>query len=98
MPLLHVPTVMEDYKMNLPCEIKTLPKTYQTMLQKNNTCLPAIMKNQTAFFKSQSQFMDNMLTVTAATPIRNLRQISAEINKAKSALDEAYFKIEKKKG
>ena len=83
--------------MNLPCEIKTLPKTYQTMLQKINTCLPAIMKNQTAFFKSQSQFMDNMLTVTAATPIRNLRQISAEINKAKSALDEAYFKIEKKK-
>jgi len=83
--------------MNLPCEVKTLPKVYQSMLQKINDKLPTIIKDQQAFYKTQSQFMDNMLTVTAATPIRNLRQISAEINKAKSALDEAYFKTEKKK-
>jgi paraquat-inducible protein B len=83
--------------INLPVETKSLPTVYQNMLEKISEKLPALLSDQKSFFKSQSQFMDNMLSVTAPTPIRNLRQISAEINKTKSALDEAFFKTEKKK-
>ena len=66
------------------------------MLEKIETNLPALQTDQQAFFKTQSQFMDNMLTVSHPTPIRNLRQILAEINKAKAALDQAYFKNKKR--
>jgi len=82
--------------INLPIGIKSLTGKYQSMLAKIETNLPAIAEGQENFYKSQSQFMDNMLTVSHPTPIRNLRQILAEINKAKSALDEAFFKNKKK--
>ena len=48
------------------------------------------------FGKSQSQFMDNMFTVSQPTELRSARQILAEINKSKMALDEAYFNVRKK--
>lgn len=48
------------------------------------------------FSKSQSNYMDTMLVFNAGTDIRNLRQISAEIEKKKMALAESQFKIRKK--
>lgn len=48
------------------------------------------------FSKSQSNFMDTMLVFNASTDIRNLRQISAEIEKKKMALAETQFKLRKK--
>lgn len=48
------------------------------------------------FSKSQSNFMDTMLVFNASTDIRNLRQISAEIEKKKMALVETQFKLRKK--
>ncbi|RLA60290.1 MAG: hypothetical protein DRQ78_09630, partial [Epsilonproteobacteria bacterium] len=38
------------------------------------------------FSKSQSNFMDTMLVFSSGTDIRNLRQISAEIESKKGAL------------
>ena len=73
-----------------------LPAQYQTMLDKISMNYPVIEKATKNFNKSQSQFMDNMLTVTQPTELRSARQILAEINKAKMALDEAYFNIRKK--
>ena len=35
--------------------------------------------------------MDNVLTVSHPTPLRNIRQILAEINKTKAGLQESYF-------
>lgn len=49
------------------------------------------------FQKTQSQFMDNMMTVSHPTPFRNLRQVLAEMKRTRQAMGEAYFGIEKKK-
>lgn len=48
------------------------------------------------FSKSQSNFMDSMFVFHAQTAIRNLRQISAEIEKKKMALAENQFRLKKK--
>ena len=58
--------------------------------------LPEINKASTSFFKTQSQYMDNVLTVSHPTPLRNIRQILAEINRSKAALQEAYYNNKKK--
>jgi len=58
--------------------------------------LPAINEGISMFGKSQSAFMDNMLTVAHPTPIRNLRQILSEINRSMQALREANFNIKRK--
>ena len=76
---------------------KDLPTQYKTMLSEVSEYYPVITKATKNFNKSQSQFMNNMLTVSHPTELRNLRQILAQLNRAKMALDEAYFKVEKKK-
>ena len=73
-----------------------MPEQYQIMMDRIQANFPVIEKATKNFNKSQSQFMDNMLTVTQPTELRSARQILAEINKAKMALDEAYFDIRKK--
>lgn len=76
--------------------LPTLPLEYQSMLQKIENRYPALKRDTDSFYKTQSQFMDNMLTVSAPTERRNLRQILAEIQKSKMALQEAYFGNKKK--
>jgi len=79
-------------------EIKSdLTTQYQIMLSEVSSYFPVIAKATRNYNKTQSQFMDNMLTLNQPTELRSLRQILAEINKSKMALDEAYFKIQKKK-
>ena len=79
-------------------EIKqNLPTQYQTMLSDVSDYYPVIAKATKAYNKTQSQFMDNMMTLSQPTELRSLRQILAEVNKSKMALDEAYFGIEKKR-
>lgn len=58
---------------------------------------PEIQRATRAFNKSQSQYMDNMLTVSYITPIRNLRQMLAEMTRTRQALGEAYFNVNKKR-
>lgn len=70
---------------------------HKTMLKEIKENLPMISKVKSNFCKTQSQFMDNMLTVSNTTPLRNMRQISAEVTRSISALKEAYFKTEKDK-
>ena len=69
---------------------------HRGMLETIKSGLPEIARATSLFNKTQSQFMDNMLTVSKPTPIRNLRQILAEMNKTKSALNEAYHKCRRK--
>jgi len=57
---------------------------------------PIIEKATENFNKSQSQFMDNMLTISQLTPLRSARQCLAEIKKIKLAIEEAVFNIKKK--
>jgi len=75
---------------------KDLPVQYQSMLNRISESYPIIHKATKNFNKSQSQFMDNMFTISQPTELRSARQILAEIAKAKMAMDEAYFSIRKK--
>src|SRR4030043_205335 len=82
-----------DLILHKPKEVEIV---YSEIAKKITENLPQIQQDMEIFGKTQSQFMDNMLTVTSILPIRNVRQISAEINKANNALNEAYFKRSKK--
>ena len=57
---------------------------------------PEIHRGMSLFHKTQSQFMDNQMTASKLTPLRNARQILAEINKVRLAISENTFKMEKK--
>lgn len=66
------------------------------MLEVIRAGVPEIVRANSLFGKTQSQFMDNMLTVSKPTPIRNLRQILAEMNRTNDALKEAYIKCKRR--
>ncbi len=78
-------------------QIATLSDNYQVMLKEITDYFPVIEKATNNFNKSQSQFMNNMLTVSHPTELRNVRQILAEVERTKQALSEAYFSVLKKK-
>ena len=82
------PSIVQQY-------VKEKPE-YAVMLNSIEQRLPAIKEATENFNKTQSQFMDNMLTVSHPTPLRNIRQILAEMNKTDMALKEAYIKCAKK--
>ena len=65
------------------------------MLESFSSNLPELIRGKENFGKSQSQFMDNILTVSKHTPIRNMRQILAEVERTYQGLQEAYFKHKK---
>ena len=69
---------------------KLLPG-HEKMLKEIEQNLPEIGRASSLFRKTQSQFMDNVLTISHLTPIRNLRQILAEIERSMQALREAYY-------
>jgi hypothetical protein len=69
---------------------------YAPMVKIITDLMPEVTRATNLFQKSQSQFMDNMLTVTALTPVRNLRQILAEMKKTRLALGEAHFGLKRK--
>lgn len=77
-------------------QIVAIMPEHAPMLKIIKDSMPEIQRSSSLFYKTQSQFMDNMLTVTANTPIRNLRQILAEMNRTRDALKEAHFKMRKK--
>lgn len=80
-------------------EIIELIKDSSTMpmIEKIKDQLPEINRATKNFGKKQSQFMDSTMTLSHLNPMRNLRQILAEIEKSKEGLQSAYFKSEKEK-
>lgn len=85
---LEIPKVIQQLTISMP--------EYQGMLEVINSNLPEIRKSTENFNKTQSQFMDNMLTVSHMTPLRNVRQILAQMNQTELALKEAYIKVSRK--
>ena len=69
---------------------------YGVMLQNIDARMPAIVRDTSNFHKSHSQFMSVTLDVTAITPIRSIKHTLAEIDRTKSALQEAYIGLRKK--
>jgi hypothetical protein len=69
---------------------------YNLMLKNIQDRMPAVTRDTSNFHKSHSQFMSVTLDVTAITPIRSIKHTLAEIDKTKSALQEAYISLRKK--
>lgn len=77
-----------------------LPATkpeYKSMLQNIAEKAPAVAQATSNFHKSHSQFMGVTLDVTAITPIRSIKHTLAEIDRTRSALQEAYINLSKKR-
>jgi ribosomal protein L11 methylase PrmA len=66
------------------------------MLQNIHERMPVVMQDTSNFYKSHSQFMQVSLDVTAITPIRSIKHTLAEIDRTRSALQEAYIGMRKK--
>ena len=82
----------------LDVEFKGLQQSFPQltpMIQGIQRIMPELNRARTNFGKTQSQFMDNMLTVSHATPMRNLHQLLAEIEQVRMALRENYYKQKK---
>lgn len=69
---------------------------YNVMLKNIESRLPAVQRDTSNFHKSHSQFMQVTLDVTAITPIRSIKHTLAEIDRTRSALQEAYINVRKK--
>jgi len=69
---------------------------YSVMLKNIDQKLPAVVRDTSNFHKSHSQFMQVTLDVTAITPIRSIKHTLAEIDRTRSALQEAYINTRKK--
>lgn len=76
--------------------VKTMDDKHSLLLQEFQENMPRIQQATNNFGKTQSQFMNNMLTTSHPTPIRNIRQIMSEITRSIGALREAYYKNKKK--
>jgi len=81
---------------NSQVELVKRAKEYTAMTTVIQANLPMIYEASGNFGKSQSQFMDNFLTVAHPTPLRNARQALAEINRSVDALREAQYNMSKK--
>jgi len=69
---------------------------YNLMLKNIQDRMPAVVRDTSNFHKSHSQFMQVTLDITAISPIRSIKHTLAEIDRTKSALQEAYIGLRKK--
>ena len=82
--------------MDLTTALPVSKPEYSNMLQNIHERMPAVMQDTSNFYKSHSQFMQVSLDVTAITPIRSIKHTLAEIDRTRSALQEAYIGMRKK--
>lgn len=69
---------------------------YNLMLKNIESKMPAVVRDTSNFHKSHSQFMQVTLDITAISPIRSIKHTLAEIDRTRSALQEAYIGLRKK--
>jgi hypothetical protein len=77
-------------------ELAVKKPEYNLMLKNIQDRMPAVTRDTSNFHKSHSQFMSVTLDVTAITPIRSIKHTLAEIDRTRSALQEAYIGLRKK--
>jgi hypothetical protein len=81
---------------NMTTALAVKKPEYNLMLKNIDTKMPAVVRDTSNFHKSHSQFMQVTLDVTAITPIRSIKHTLAEIDRTRSALQEAYINMRKK--
>lgn len=84
--------VVAELSIHLP----TAKPEYKSMLANIDKKAPAVAQATSNFHKSHSQFMGVTLDVTAITPVRSVKHTLAEIDRTRSALQEAYIGMRKK--
>ena len=84
--------IINSMQTNLPVS----KPEYKTMLTNIQAKMPAVVRDTSNFHKSHSQFMQVTLDITAITPIRSIKHTLAEIDKTRSALQDAYISTRKK--
>jgi len=83
---------VQDIAIQLP----NAKPEYKSMLTNIAEKAPAVAQGTSNFHKSHSQFMGVTLDVTAITPVRSIKHTLAEIDRTRSALQEAYISMRKK--
>lgn len=81
---------------NMSTALAVKKPEYNLMLKNIDSKMPAVVRDTSNFHKSHSQFMQVTLDVTAITPIRSIKHTLAEIDRTRSALQEAYINLRKK--
>ena len=81
---------------NMNTALAVTKPEYNLMLKNIQDRMPAVTRDTSNFHKSHSQFMQVTLDVTAITPIRSIKHSLAEIDRTRSALQEAYIGLRKK--
>jgi hypothetical protein len=81
---------------NMSTALTVQKPEYNVMLKNIQDRMPAVVKDTSNFHKSHSQFMQVTLDVTAITPVRSIKHTLAEIDRTRSALQEAYINMRKK--
>ena len=81
---------------NMNTALAVTKPEYNLMLKNIQDRMPAVVRDTSNFHKSHSQFMKVTLDVTAITPIRSIKHSLAEIDRTRSALQEAYIGLRKK--
>ncbi len=81
---------------NMSTALAVKKPEYNLMLKNIDSKMPAVVRDTSNFHKSHSQFMQVTLDVTAITPIRSIKHTLAEIDRTRSALQEAYINMRKK--
>ena len=81
---------------NIQTSLSEVKPEYKTMLKNIDKNMPMVQQASSNFYKSHSQFMGVTLDVTAITPIRSIKHTLAEVDKTKSALQEAQIRMKKK--
>jgi len=81
---------------NMSTALAVQKPEYNVMLKNIQDRMPAVVKDTSNFHKSHSQFMQVTLDVTAITPVRSIKHTLAEIDRTRSALQEAYINMRKK--
>lgn len=81
---------------NIAIQLPDVKPEYKSMLVNIAEKAPVIAQATSNFHKSHSQFMGVTLDVTAITPVRSIKHTLAEIDRTRSALQEAYINMRKK--
>ncbi len=81
---------------NINMALTTAKPEYNLMIKNIQDRMSAVTRDTSNFHKSHSQFMSVTLDITAITPIRSIKHTLAEIERTKSALQEAYIDMRKK--
>lgn len=87
--------IIENTPSALTELVDAMPE-HRAMIENISEKMPEVIRGTSFFGKQQSQFMDNNLTISHYTPMRNMNQSLAQITKTREAIQENMIKLKRK--